>query len=224
MKTFWTSQKKCRKYVAAFNTKNTTVKATIIQDGSEILNDRINLLRDNGILGFILVVFILALFLNWRLAFWVAIAIPTSFAGMLIFVGHLGVTINLMSLFGMIIVIGILVDDGIVIAENIFQKYEEGMPPMEAALEGTMEVLPAVFAAIITTVVAFSGFFFVDGNMGEFGIELAIVVIISIVFSLIEGALIFAGARGAFPRFKKPGSETECRFTLAQFLDGLLKR
>jgi len=78
-----------------------------------------------------------ALFLDWRLAFWVGLAIPTSFAGMLIFAGYFGVTINLFSLFGMIIVIGILVDDGIVIAENIYQKYEEGLEPMEAALEGT---------------------------------------------------------------------------------------
>ena len=179
-----------RNYLKDFNQKNTTVRASIIEDGSEVLNDRINLLRDNGILGFILVVFILALFLNWRLAFWVGLAIPISFAGMLIFVGYLGVTINLMSLFGMIIVIGILVDDGIVIAENIYQKYEEGMSPMEAALEGTMEVLPAVFGAIITTVVGFSAFFFIDGSMGEFGIELAIVVIISLAFSLIEGAFI----------------------------------
>ncbi|MEM9821435.1 MAG: efflux RND transporter permease subunit, partial [Bacteroidota bacterium] len=179
-----------RNYVEEFNRKHQQVKITVIEDGSEVLNDRINLLRDNGIIGFFLVILILALFLNWRLAFWVGLAIPTSFAGMLIFVGYLGVTINLMSLFGMIIVIGILVDDGIVIAENIFQKYESGLPPMEAALEGTMEVLPAVFSAIITTVVAFCGFFFVEGSLGEFGIELAIVVIISLVFSLIEGALI----------------------------------
>jgi len=179
-----------RNYLKDFNQKNTIVQASIIEDGSEVLNDRINLLRDNGIIGFILVVLILALFLNWRLAFWVGLAIPTSFAGMLIFVGYFGVTINLMSLFGMIIVIGILVDDGIVIAENIYQKYEEGMPPMQAALEGTLEVLPAVFGAIITTVIGFSAFFFIDGSMGEFGIELAIVVIISLIFSLVEGALI----------------------------------
>jgi len=179
-----------RNYVKQYNQQHSVIKATIIQDASDTLNERISLMTDNGILGFILVVLLLALFLNWRLAFWVALAIPISFAGTFIFLGHLGVTINLMSLFGMIIVIGILVDDGIVIAENIFQKYEEGMEPMKAALEGTMEVLPAVFSAIVTTAVAFSGFFFVDGSLGEFGIELAVVVIISIAFSLLEGAFI----------------------------------
>lgn len=181
---------KVRQYVAAFNQKHTVVKATVIEDASEPLNDRIRLMVDNGMVGFLLVIILLAFFLNWRLAFWVAIAIPISFAGMFIFAGMLGVTINMMSLFGMIIVVGILVDDGIVIAENIYQKFESGMPPMEAAVKGTMEVLPAIFAAIITTVIAFSGFFFVDGSLGEFGIELAIVVIISLAFSLVEGTFI----------------------------------
>ena len=170
---------KVRAYVNSFNKNQTTIKATIIEDASEPLNERIRLMVNNGLVGFFLVIILLAFFLNWRLAFWVAIAIPISFAGMFIFAGLLGVTINMMSLFGMIIVVGILVDDGIVIAENIYQKYEHGMPPMQAALEGTMEVLPAIFAAIVTTVIAFSGFFFVDGNLGEFGIELAIVVILA---------------------------------------------
>jgi len=181
---------KVRAYVEAFNQENTVVKATVIEDASEPLNDRIRLMVDNGLVGFLLVIVLLAFFLNWRLAFWVAIAIPISFAGMFIFAGMLGVTINMMSLFGMIIVVGILVDDGIVIAENIYQKFEQGMPAMEAAVKGTMEVLPAIFAAIITTVIAFSGFFFVDGSLGEFGIELAIVVIISLAFSLVEGTFI----------------------------------
>lgn len=181
---------KVRTYVEQFNATHLEIQATIIEDASEPLNERIRLMLDNGLMGFLLVIILLAFFLHWRLAFWVAIAIPISFAGMFIFAGMLGVTINMMSLFGMIIVVGILVDDGIVIAENIYQKFEQGMPPMEAALQGTMEVLPAIFAAIITTVVAFSGFFFVDGNLGEFGVELAIVVIISLVFSLIEGTFI----------------------------------
>ena len=177
-------------FLEEFNRRHADVQAVIIDDGSIPLRQRMKLMTDNGIIGFGLVVVILALFLNWRLAFWVALAIPVSFAGTFIFAGPLAVTINMMSLFGMIIVVGILVDDGIVIAENIYQKYEAGLPPAQAALQGTMEVLPAVFAAIITTVVAFCGFFFVDGRMGEYGHELAIVVIFSLLFSLVEGALI----------------------------------
>ena len=106
-----------------------------------------------------MVVILLALFLNIRLAFWVALAIPVSFAGMFIFAGMAGVTINVISLFGMILVIGILVDDGIVIAENIYRHFEMGKDQYTATIDGTMEVLPAVFSAIVTTMVAFASFF-----------------------------------------------------------------
>jgi multidrug efflux pump subunit AcrB len=149
---------KVLEYIDAFNEKNEVVQATVIRDGSVVLRQRIALLTENGILGFTIVVILLAMFLHWRLAFWVAIAIPISFAGMFIMANACGVTINVISLFGMILVIGILVDDGIVIGENIYQQYEQGVPRLQAALNGTLQVLPAVFAAIITTVVAFSSF------------------------------------------------------------------
>jgi multidrug efflux pump subunit AcrB len=179
-----------RAYIEEFNEQNDIVQATVIRDGSILLNQRIALLRNNGIIGFILVVILLAMFLNWRLAFWVAIAIPISFAGMFIIASLLNVTINVISLFGMILVIGILVDDGIVISENIYQQYEKGKKPLEAAVDGTMQVLPAVFSAILTTVVAFCTFFFIEGTLGDFFVEMAIVVIFSLVFSLVEGAVI----------------------------------
>ncbi|MEL7119490.1 MAG: efflux RND transporter permease subunit [Bacteroidota bacterium] len=177
-------------YIDKFNSENRQVKATVINDQSIVLNQRINLLTENGIIGFLIVVVLLAMFLHWRLAFWVAIAIPISFGGMFLVASLIDVTINVISLFGMILVIGILVDDGIVIGESIYQKHEKGVPPLKAALEGTMEVLPAVFAAIITTVIAFSTFFFIDGRLGDFFREMAIVVIFSLIFSLVEGAII----------------------------------
>lgn len=179
-----------KKYIGKFNIENEEVQALIVQDASVTLNQRIDLLTNNGIIGFFIVLILLAMFLHWRLAFWVALAIPISFAGMFLCASILGVTLNVISLFGMIVVIGILVDDGIVIAENIYQHYERGAKPYEAALEGTMEVLPAVFSAIITTVIAFSAFFFIDGRLGDFFREMAVVVIFSLVFSLVEGALI----------------------------------
>jgi multidrug efflux pump subunit AcrB len=181
---------KVQAYINEFNAINDNLEATVIRDGSVVLRQRIALLTENGILGFTIVVLLLAMFLHWRLAFWVAIAIPISFAGMFLLANAVGVTINVISLFGMILVIGILVDDGIVIGENIYQQYEQGVPRLQAALNGTMQVLPAVFAAIITTVVAFSSFLFIDGRLGDFFSEMAIVVIFSLVFSLIEGAII----------------------------------
>jgi multidrug efflux pump subunit AcrB len=177
-------------YVEEFNKSNEEIQAIIIEDQSKVIKARLDTLKENGALGFLIVMILLAMFLHWRLAFWVAIAIPISFAGMFFCGEYLGISYNVISSFAMILVIGILVDDGIVIAESIYQKYEDGLKPMEAALEGTLEVLPAVFAAIITTCVAFGMFFFLDGGIGDFFSTMAIVVIFSLAFSLIEGAFI----------------------------------
>lgn len=179
-----------KEYLEAFNQHNPDVRAEIISDASITLRERIDTLVSNGWQGFLIVCVLLAVFLHWRLAFWVALSIPISFAGMFIVANALGITLNVISLFGMILVIGILVDDGIVIGENIYSYHEKGMPRTKAAIAGTTNVLGAVFAAITTTVIAFSSFFFLDGSLGDFFPEMAIVVIFSLVFSLVEGAVI----------------------------------
>ncbi|MEM6377922.1 MAG: efflux RND transporter permease subunit, partial [Bacteroidota bacterium] len=179
-----------KQYVEDFNATHEEVGAVIINDASTVLTGRINLLTENGVIGFCIVIVLLAMFIHWRIAFWVALAIPISFGGMFIIANALDVTINVISLFGMILVIGILVDDGIVIGESIYQYHEKGEKPADAALKGTMKVLPAVFTAILTTVIAFSMFFFIDGRLGDFFVEMAIVVIFSLIFSLVEGAII----------------------------------
>ena len=138
----------------------------------------------------ILVLIFLSLFLNSRLAFWVAFGLPVSFLGMFIFAPLVGVTINVLSTFGMIIVIGILVDDGIVIAENIYQQYEKGKTPYRAAIDGVLEVIPPVVSAIITTMMAFSLFLFLDGRIGEFFSEVSVVVMLTLFISLIEALVI----------------------------------
>ncbi|MEZ4981759.1 MAG: efflux RND transporter permease subunit [Saprospiraceae bacterium] len=127
---------KVNEYIETFNSRESIIKATVIRDGSIVLRQRMKVLSDNGIIGFFLVILSLAMFLHWRLAFWVALAIPICFAGMFAIAPMLGISINVISLFGMIVVIGILVDDGIVVSENIYQRYEMGMnrsllPPME---------------------------------------------------------------------------------------------
>lgn len=198
-----------RNYIEAYNERGAETRIEVIRDASVVLNQRIELLVNNGIVGFLLVVLFLALFLNIRLAFWVALAIPVSFAGMFLFADMIGITINVVSLFGMILVIGILVDDGIVIAENIYQHYEKGASRLRATIDGTLEVLPAVFAAIATTVVAFSAFFYIDGRLGDFFSDMAKVIMLTLVFSLIEGALILpahVGHSKALRRDFKPNA------------------
>ncbi|MEA1785510.1 efflux RND transporter permease subunit [Arenibacter sp. GZD96] len=177
-------------YVEEFNQKNNNITLDVVNDQSITLTQRTQLLVENAWMGMVLVLIFLSLFLNTRLAFWVAFGLPISFLGMFIFAGFFDVTINVLSLFGMIIVIGILVDDGIVIAENIYQHYEKGKTPIQAAIDGTMEVIPPIVSAIITTILAFSIFLFLDSRIGEFFGEVSVIVILTLVVSLVEALII----------------------------------
>jgi len=184
------SAKKAKEYIEDFNQKYENVQLNVVRDLSTTLVQRTQLLTENAIIGMILVLSFLSLFLNTRLAFWVAFGLPVAFLGMFMFAGYFNVTINVLSLFGMIIVIGILVDDGIVIAENIYQQYEKGKSPEQAAIDGVMEVLPAILSAIITTILAFSIFLFLDGRIGEFFGEVSVVVMLTLIVSLVEALII----------------------------------
>jgi multidrug efflux pump subunit AcrB len=179
-----------KSYIDKFNQQYDNVQLNVASDSSITLNQRTELLVKNAIMGAALVLLFLAIFLNARLAFWVAFGLPISFFGMFIFAAQLGVTINVLSLFGMIVVIGILVDDGIVIGENIYHHYEKGKSPIRAAIDGTMEVLPPVVSALLTTMIAFSTFFFLDGRIGEFFGEVSTVVILTLAVSMIEALII----------------------------------
>ncbi len=185
-----TSAKKVNEYVTNFNDKNNNIRLDITTDTSIRLRQRTDLLIKNAWQGILLVLVFLSLFLNTRLAFWVAFGLPIAFLGMFMFAAQFDVTINILSLFGMIIVIGILVDDGIVIAENIYQHYEKGKTPVRAAIDGTIEVIPPIVSAIITTVLAFSTFLFLDSRIGEFFGEVSTVVILTLVISLVEALII----------------------------------
>ena len=177
-------------YTEEFNKQNETMQIILDNDRSSYLLARLNILLNNGFIGLILVLVFLGIFLNLRLSFWVAFGIPFSFLGMLIVANLMGITINIMSLFGMIMVVGILVDDGIVVAENIYQHFEKGKSPLLASLDGTFEVLPAVFTGVSTTMLAFVAFYFFDGRFGSFVQDMATVVILCLALSLIECAFV----------------------------------
>ncbi|MEM9647303.1 MAG: efflux RND transporter permease subunit [Bacteroidota bacterium] len=200
------SAEQVKEYVADFNKNYSNAQLEVISDQSKTLTQRTDLLTENAIIGMILVLLFLSLFLNTRLAFWVAFGLPVAFLGMFVFAPMLNVTINVLSLFGMIIVIGILVDDGIVIAENIYQHYEKGKSPIRAAIDGTMEVIPPILSAIITTILAFSLFLFLDGRIGDFFSEVSVIVILTLVVSLVE-ALIILPAHLAHSKALRPKSQ-----------------
>jgi len=172
-------------YVEEFNAENSGINLELTWDFMSMLDQRLDLLTNNGMVGLLLVLIALGTFLSLRLSFWVAWGIPSSFLGMFILGSFVGLTINMISLFGMILVIGILVDDGIVIAENIYTHFEKTKNPVKAAIYGTMEVLPAVFTSVTTTIVAFIPLLLLTGGF-EFLKDMAYVVIFSLAFSLIE--------------------------------------
>ncbi len=203
------SAEKVKEYIKEYNEKYTNVQLNVISDRSITLVQRTELLTENAIIGMILVLIFLSLFLNTRLAFWVAFGLPIAFLGMFVFAGQFGVTINVLSLFGMIIVIGILVDDGIVIAENIYQHYERGKSPTQAAIDGTMEVIPPIISAIITTILAFSIFLFLDGRIGEFFGEVSVIVILTLTVSLVEALIILPAHLAHSKALRKQSAKTK---------------
>ena len=199
---------KTQEIVDAFNAQHTQVRAVLIDDQSQGIGQRLNLLITNGLIGTMLVVITIGFFMNIRLSFWVSIGIPISFAGMFLVALLSGLTINVISTFGMVIVIGILVDDAIVVGENIFAHYERGKPPLQSAIDGTIEMLAPVFTSVTTTIIAFTPFFFIEGFLGKFIWQMALVVIASLFFSLVEAFFILpahlAHSKGLHPHAQDP--------------------
>jgi multidrug efflux pump subunit AcrB len=166
------------------------IKLTTWQDDTRILKSRLELLTRNGLQGFILVFLSLAMFLKLRLASWVSLGMLISFLGALWLMPANDVSINLLSLFAFILVLGMVVDDAIVIGENVYTKMEAGMSTMQAAIQGTKEVAVPVVFAVFTTFAAFAPLLLVEGMFGKFMRVIPIIVISTLGFSLIESLFI----------------------------------
>ena len=160
-------------------------------DQTEILAGRLNLLLRNGTLGFALVFLFLVLMLDLRLAFWVAMGVPISFMGAFLLFEYLGVNINMVSLFALIIVIGIVVDDAVVVGENIITEREAGLHVgPEASIAGVRGVFSPVFIGVVTTMAAFAPLLLVTGTFGQILGQVPVVVIAVLAMSLVEAFLI----------------------------------
>jgi multidrug efflux pump subunit AcrB len=159
-------------------------------DTAEMYEGRLSLLIGNARIGLLLVLLTLGLFLEARLAFWVTLGIPISFAGSLLFFPASDVSINMISLFAFIITLGMVVDDAIVVGEAIYKQRQDGKGRLEAAIGGTKEVAQPVIFAILTSCVAFAPMLFVPGPMGKFFRVIPIVVISVLLISLVESLLI----------------------------------
>jgi multidrug efflux pump subunit AcrB len=175
-------------------------------DRAIIYKGRMELMTKNGVIGLILVFACLALFLQPRLAFWVALGIPISFMGGFWILPMFGGSLNMISMFAFIIVLGLVVDDAIVIGENIYAHRQMGKDKFQAAIDGTKEVATPVILAITTTVIAFYPLAAVDGIMGRFMGVIPVVVISVLLVSLVEGLLILPAHLSTVP--EKTNSKT----------------
>ena len=159
-------------------------------DQSIMVRDRLELLGRNGLQGLVLVFVILAIFLELRLAFWVALGIPISILGACAILLGTGNTLNMISMFAFLTALGILVDDAIVVGENVYAHRHAGKSRTQAAIDGTTEVMPSVLASVSTTIIAFVPLMFVPGILGKFLAVMPFAVIVMLIISLIESTLI----------------------------------
>ncbi|MBP9043340.1 MAG: efflux RND transporter permease subunit [Spirochaetes bacterium] len=155
-------------------------------DLSYYVKRRLNVLINNGIVGFLLVCVTLFITLGWRIAIVTALGIPFAMFITFIWMGYVDLSINLMSMFGLILVLGMLVDDAIVVSENIYRHIEEGEKLKDAVLQGTMEVIAPVAGTVLTTIIAFAPLMFMKGIMGKFMWSLPAVVIVALTASWLE--------------------------------------
>lgn len=200
-------------------TLSPSVKVQVFNERWELIKGRILLLVKNGTGGLALVLLILYAFLSTRVAFWVAVGIPVSFMATLAVLYLSGGSINMISLFALIMALGIIVDDAIVVGEDAQAHYDKGEDPLKASEGGARRMLAPVLASSLTTIAAFLPLMLVGGRMGNIMIAIPIVIICVIIASLIESFLILPGhLRHAFSG-KKEHSESKLRVTLTNGFD-----
>lgn len=186
-----------------------TVNWAISSDRSKIYKQRLHLLLKNAFIGLALVLLLLGIFLELKLAFWVTMGIPISFLGGLLFLPFLDVSINMISMFAFIIALGIVVDDAIIAGENIYEYRQMGFSHVEAAIEGAKDVAVPITFSILTNIVAFLPMAFVPGVMGKVWRVIPFVVIVVFIISLVESLLILPAH---LAHSKKNGTNPLTRF------------
>ncbi|HIG28606.1 MAG TPA: efflux RND transporter permease subunit [Verrucomicrobiales bacterium] len=204
---------KVRDYVATSATRFPDgIELYVWDDESHAIRGRLSTLITSLLQGSLLVLLVLGVFLRPALAFWVVLGIPIAFAGGVILMPWFGVTANVMSLFGFIIVVGVVVDDAIITGENVYSKMQAGMDPVEASVMGTKEVTVPVTFGVLTTIVAFIPLMYFEGTWGDFAKQIPPVVAPVLLFSLLESKLILPAhlkhlrireATGVFSRFQE---------------------
>ncbi|TWU28125.1 efflux RND transporter permease subunit [Bythopirellula polymerisocia] len=216
---------KVREYVRTSRSKFPEgIELFVWDDESISIRGRLSTLTQSLLQGSVLVMLLLGLFLRPALAFWIVIGIPVGFAGGVMMMPWFGITANVMSLFGFIIVVGIVVDDAIVTGENIFLKIKNGVPPLEAAIDGTHEVATPVTFGALTTMVAFLPLMFFEGMWGDFARQVPPVVAPVLFFSLIESKLILPAHLKHLRPVPRQNAFTRFQTSIANGLEYFIER
>ncbi len=195
----------------------------LVDDASYYVTRRLNILKNNGLLGIVLVFICLLFFLNFSTSFIASLGAPIAFMTAFIFMDALGLSINLISMFGLILVLGMLVDDSIIVSEHYYQLLEKGMKPKEAAVKAAMDTVAPVTATILTTTVAFGSMFFMGGIMGKFLWSVPAVVIICLAASWLECFFILPSHLHDFVRVKTNRKEKRWYQPLLNFYARILR-
>jgi multidrug efflux pump subunit AcrB len=185
-----------KEFVQAERERHPQLQLTVTQDSSSLVRDRLELLRTNGWQGVLLVFVTLWLFFQFRLSFWVVMSLPVSFLGAMFVMPYLGLTINMMTMVGILLALGILMDDGIVIAENIATHRAQGKSGLQAAVDGVSEVQGGVLSSFITTVCVLGPLAFLAGDIGRVLEVVPLVLILVLVVSLVEAFFILPAHLG----------------------------
>lgn len=172
------------------------IKYRIDSNSADDYRERLSLLTENGALAILIVLFILALFLEYRLAFWVMMGMIISFIGGIVFLPIIGLSINMISMFGFLVVLGIVVDDAIVVGENVYEYRQQGLNFIDAAIAGARDISKPVVFSILTNIIAFVPLLFIPGTTGKFWWPLPAVVIVVLAVSLIEALFILPAHLG----------------------------
>jgi len=194
-----------KRFIEAERARYPQLELQITQDNSTLVEDRLKLLVANGVQGMLLVFLTLWLFFNARLSFWVVMSLPVSFLGAFFVMPYLGLTLNMMTMLGLLLALGILMDDGIVVAENIAAHRARGKPAMDAAVDGVAEVKAGVFSSFITTVCVLGPLALLEGDIGSVLEVVPLTLILVLVVSLVEAFCILPAHLGHAMHHYDPG-------------------
>ena len=187
------------------------IQYRVDSNSAEDFRERLALLTENGVMAIVIVLTILALFLEYKLAFWVMMGMVVSFVGGMVFLPLIGVSINMVSMFGFLVVLGIVVDDAVVVGENIYEYRQQGMSNREAAIQGARDVAKPVIFSILTNIIAFIPLLFLPGTTGKFWWPMPAVVIAVLSISLVEALFILPAHLGH--------STEPSKYRLTQYLE-----